>query len=333
MKIAAVIPLHNKAPFIARALMSALEQTSPVDEIIVVDDASTDGGMAMVEELAANHSGRRFTLLRRASPGPGGYAARNAAVAATNAEWIAFLDADDEWRPDFVATLRALLAEADEDVGAVFMARRFVRADGTDFVQTALPDGETRARTLDFDAFLRLWRTLERCPMWTSSTAIRRDVLMRAGMFPAGRCRRGGDKETWLRVAATAKAIGSPAIGATYYNDVADQVTRSVSVNQRHCLCDTLAPMIAASAGERRRLLKWVFNSEIQKYARWMFGQQQMAPEVYRGFYARENPALYLSLCAMSVTPLALQRALRDVAKKRLTRRRLKAAASPAPAD
>lgn len=331
--IAAVIPLHNKAPFIERALASALAQTSPVDEIIVVDDASTDNGMAIVEEIVDRRRAPRFTLLTRATPGPGGYAARNAAIAATRADWIAFLDADDEWRPEFVATLRSLIAEASPDVGAVFTARRFVRADGSDYVQTALPEGHAGHATLDLDDFLRLWRTLDRCPMWTSSTAIRRDTLMRAGMFPAGRCKRGGDKDTWLRVMTQTKAIASNAVGAIYYNDVADQVTRSVSVNQRHCLCDTLIPLIAGSTGERQRLLKWVFNSEIQKYARWLFGQQRITPEVYRGFFARENPAAYLSLCALSVTPLPLQRALRSAVKKRMTRARLKSSSAPAPAD
>lgn len=258
--IAAVIPLHNKAPFIARALHSALGQTSRVDEILVVDDASTDNSAAIVSEIAASNITQRIRLLRRETPGAGGYAARNAAINAADAEWIAFLDADDEWRLDFASMLRELIANADEDVGAVFTARRFVRADGSHFVQTALAKREPGPAVLDLDGFLRLWRTLERCPMWTSATAIRRDVLVRAGMFPAGRCKRGGDKDTWLRVMSATKAVGSNVVGATYYNDVAGQVTRNVSVNQRHCLCDTLIPMIAASTGERRRLLKWVFN-------------------------------------------------------------------------
>jgi succinoglycan biosynthesis protein ExoO len=326
MTIAAVIPLHNKAQFIERALQSALDQTSAVDEIIVVDDASTDGGMALVERLAEQHSAQRFRLLRRSIPGPGGYAARNAAIEASDAEWIAFLDADDEWAPHFVATLRTSIASAPSGVGAVFTSRRFVRVDGSSFVQTALAAGQDEAEFVDFDGFLQLWRKLDRCPMWTSATAIRRDVLIEAGLFPAGRCKRGGDKDTWLRVMARTKAIGSPFVGATYYNNIADQVTRSASVNQRHCLCDTLIPMIEASTGERQRLLKWLFNSEIGKYARWMFGEQRMARDVYRGFYAIENPALYLSLCAMSVTPLPIQRAIRQVAKKRLARVRSSAA-------
>lgn len=331
MTIAAVIPLHNKARFIERALASALTQQAPPEEIIVVDDASTDGGMEVVRRCAQAHPAQRFTLLRRATPGPGGYAARNAAIAATDADWIAFLDADDAWHSGYMETIRRLLARAGPDIGCVFASRRFVRTDGTAFVQTALGPGAAEAVALDFDAFLRLWRALDRCPMWTSASVVRRDVLERAGMFPAGRCKRGGDKETWLRVMAVTNALASPFVGATYYNDVPEQVTRSVSVNHRHCLCDTLTPMISASTGERRKLLKWVHNSEIQKYARWLFGKQRIAPELYRGFYAREAPGAYLALRVMSLTPLPVQRALRDVAKRRLQIGN--ANASPAPGD
>lgn len=312
---AAIIPLHNKAPFIERALHSAIAQTSPADEIIVVDDASTDGGMILVEAFAAQHSTQRFTLLHRQQSGPGGYAARNAAVQAAQADWVAFLDADDEWTPEFVATLRALIDGASRDVGAVFMSRQIVRPDGSEFLQTALRRDLSEPVTMDFDGFLRLWRALGRCPMWTSATAIRRDVLLAAGLFPAARCKRGGDKDTWLRVMTLTKAIGAPAVGAVYYMNVADQVTRTVTLNQRHCLCDTLLPLIEASRGERQRLLKWIFNSEVLNYARWMFGQERIAPEVYRGFYARENPVLYLALRVVSLTPLPLQRTLRDVLK------------------
>jgi succinoglycan biosynthesis protein ExoO len=331
MTIAAVIPLHNKARFVERALASALAQDAPPDEIIVVDDASTDGGMEIVRRCARARPAQRFTFLSRASPGPGGYAARNAAIAATEAEWIAFLDADDAWHSDYIATVRQLLAQADPSVGCVFTSRRFVRVNGSVFVQTALSPGAAQPALLDFDAFLRLWRTLDRCPMWTSASVVRRDVLARAGMFPAGRCKRGGDKETWLRVMAVTNALASPFVGATYHNDVPDQVTRSVSVNHRHCLCDTLAPLIATSAGERQKLLKWIYNSEIQKYARWLFGKHRIAPDVYRGFYAREAPATYVALRMMSLTPLPVQRALRDAVKRRA--QPVNPSAPPAPSD
>ena len=74
--IAAVIPLHNKERFVARALESVLAQTRPVDEIIVVDDASTDGSLDKVNAF----SDSRLKLLHRTDPGPGGYAARNLAI-------------------------------------------------------------------------------------------------------------------------------------------------------------------------------------------------------------------------------------------------------------
>jgi glycosyltransferase involved in cell wall biosynthesis len=309
--IAAVIPLHNKAPFVERAIRSALRQKDGVDEIVVIDDASDDDGMAVVERIAGNNPTHRFTMLHRDTPGPGGYAARNAGIQATQADWIAFLDADDAWSDNYIRTARRIIAQAPDDAGVVFMSRRFMRPNGASFIQTSTNTPQVKPEPIDFDGFLRLWRALRRCPMWTCATIIRREPLLRAGQFPAGRCKRGGDKDTWLRVMRHCRAIASPFVGAIYHNDAPEQVTRTVSVNQRHCLCDTLIPMIEASTGERQRLLKWIFNSEMQKYARWMFGQQQLRRDVYRGFYVEENPALYFTLRAMSLTPLPVQRMLR----------------------
>ena len=66
MDFSVVIPLYNKAPHVAAALQSALDQSLPAREIIVVDDGSTDGSREIVEGLG--HS--RVKLLTRSPPGP-----------------------------------------------------------------------------------------------------------------------------------------------------------------------------------------------------------------------------------------------------------------------
>ena len=114
--IAAVIPLHNKQRFISRAIGSVLAQTRSVDEIIVVDDASTDGSLSKLQAFADP----RLRVLRRPVPGPGGYAARNLAIRAASSRWIAFLDADDSWQDDFIAEIRSLIAQAPETTGCLF---------------------------------------------------------------------------------------------------------------------------------------------------------------------------------------------------------------------
>ncbi len=302
--IAAVIPLYNKGPHIERAIRSALAQTDPADEIIVVDDASDDDGPALVRQFSG-----RVRSLRRTEPGAGGYAARNLAIEQAESQWIAFLDADDAWSPDYLAGMRALMAGAPA-AGAVFASRTIVRSDGTSFVQTALAGDET-TRALDFSAYVQLWLALRRSPMWTSAVVARRRALIEAGLFPAGRCARGGDKDLWLRLARVAPLVGSAFVGATYFNDAANQVTRRASLNTQPCVCETIANWIDAASPAERALLRRLYNLEASSYAKWLFGDERLSPRVYRGFYVLENPVTYLALTAASAAPLTLQRAVR----------------------
>ncbi len=98
--ISAVIPLYNGAPFIEAALSSIFAQILPPDEIIVVDDGSTDDGVAVVERLASQHP---ITLLRQSNGGQS--AARNAGIAHARGTLIALLDQDDIWYPHHLAEL------------------------------------------------------------------------------------------------------------------------------------------------------------------------------------------------------------------------------------
>jgi glycosyltransferase involved in cell wall biosynthesis len=93
MKISAVIPVRNRADYIGRAIESALEQTFPLSEIVVVDDGSADRTV----EIAKSFNDTRVRIIQQ--DGRGACAARNRGWQATNAEWIGFLDSDDIWMP------------------------------------------------------------------------------------------------------------------------------------------------------------------------------------------------------------------------------------------
>jgi glycosyltransferase involved in cell wall biosynthesis len=104
-RISVVIPAHNAEPFLEATLRSALEQTLPPLEVIVVDDGSRDA----TASLAA-----RFEPAVRVLQGGGRgvSAARNTGVAEARGDWIAFLDHDDLWLPDKLAR-QAFLVEND----------------------------------------------------------------------------------------------------------------------------------------------------------------------------------------------------------------------------
>jgi glycosyltransferase involved in cell wall biosynthesis len=95
-RISGIIPVRDRAGFVARAIDSALSQGGPALELIVVDDGSTDATPAVLAGY-----GEKIVALRR--PPAGRSAARNAGIAAARGEWIAFLDSDDAWLPGKLA--------------------------------------------------------------------------------------------------------------------------------------------------------------------------------------------------------------------------------------
>jgi glycosyltransferase involved in cell wall biosynthesis len=110
--ISVVIPVRNGAPFIRRAIESVRAQTLPAAELLIVDDGSTDGTNAVLDELGG---------LRRLGDGQnrGQAAALNLGVAESRHGLLAFLDADDVWMPDKLARQVAVLSGAP-NLEAVF---------------------------------------------------------------------------------------------------------------------------------------------------------------------------------------------------------------------
>jgi glycosyltransferase involved in cell wall biosynthesis len=108
MVVSVIIPLYNKERFIARAIRSVCTQTFSDFELIVVDDGSTDAGA----DLARQCGDSRVRIISQENAGPG--AARNAGIHAAKGELLAFLDADDEWLPDFLRQSLAILKQHPE---------------------------------------------------------------------------------------------------------------------------------------------------------------------------------------------------------------------------
>jgi glycosyltransferase involved in cell wall biosynthesis len=126
MKISALIPTYNRLPFLSRAIDSVLAQTVPVDEIIVVDDGSSDG----TAELIRSHYGSSVRVVVQANMGVSG--ARKRAVEEASGEWIAFLDSDDEWLPERNAAFLNAIARVPPQAALIFGETRVVTDEGAD---------------------------------------------------------------------------------------------------------------------------------------------------------------------------------------------------------
>jgi succinoglycan biosynthesis protein ExoO len=108
-RVSVIVPAYNAAGFLKRALHSALAQTMPDLELIVVDDSSSDSTLALAREVAARDPRVRVLHNER---NRGMYPTYNRAIDAARGEWIAALDADDVWLPD---RLERMLAVADDE--------------------------------------------------------------------------------------------------------------------------------------------------------------------------------------------------------------------------
>jgi len=307
--VATVIPLYNKEPYIARAIASVLAQTRPVDEIIVVDDASTDGSLERIKAFQDS----RIRVLRRTDPRQRGLpATRNLGIQSATSRWIALLDADDRWHEDFIEESIKLMAQASDRTGFLFTGWESISPNGvaTRDAYSARCEG-SGFRRLNLDSFVSTWLDLDACPVFPSGVVIRRDVLLDAGLFQE-RCRRGEDKDMWLRALAITDALSSPRVCSSYYRDIPGAMNETISTNMRHCLCATLEEMISKASGERRRLLMRLFNHQAIEYARRVAGRERLSPDVYRGFFVSVSPRGYLLLLALSYLPVGLTKIMRQ---------------------
>ncbi len=105
-RISAIIATYNYGRFVQEAIESALRQTVPPHEVIVVDDGSTDNTPAVVAPYCD-----RITYIQQENRGVS--AARNAGIERATGNWLAFLDADDQWEPEYLESLRSVCGDAE----------------------------------------------------------------------------------------------------------------------------------------------------------------------------------------------------------------------------
>ena len=220
LRVSVVIPTFNCGQFIREALVSALEQTYPVDEVIVVDDGSIDNTKDVIQEF-----GERVRYVKQANFGVS--AARNAGVANSSGDLVAFLDADDSWLPEKIEEQVAIFL-ADESVGLVHCGmREFDSASGT-----------TIAVHLDGAAGY----VAERIALWEEpivigpggSIMVRRSVFENLGGFDP-QLKIGEDWEFCFRVAMTSKIGFVPKVLVNYRNH-GGNATKSVGEMERSTL-------------------------------------------------------------------------------------------------
>jgi len=190
--VSVVIPLFNKEDGIGRALASIRAQSRQDYEVVVVNDGSTDDGPRIVEAAAADDD--RVRLHSQANAGVS--AARNRGIAAARAGLVAFLDADDEWLPDYLETVLALRDGFPSC--EVLATSYFLQPPGGPRRRAILRRAHERGDRFVFHDYFRVASRSDP-PLWTSAVAASKRALEAVGGFPVG-VRSGEDLLTWARL-------------------------------------------------------------------------------------------------------------------------------------
>ncbi|WP_344060154.1 glycosyltransferase family A protein [Microbacterium pumilum] len=192
VQVDVVIPLFNKAGVINRAVQSVLAQTYPHWTLVIVDDGSTD-------DWAVDVVDPRIVVVHQQNAGPG--AARNTGAARHDGRYIAFLDADDEWLPNYLEHLVGVL-EADSSLAAA--SSSWFRGSETDDVNAKFAARGVHEGRWELDPAAPAREFKMRVDsLHSSATIVQRDVFEALGGFYEKRAMFGEDSYLWTAVALT----------------------------------------------------------------------------------------------------------------------------------
>lgn len=277
-----IIPIHNKLPHLDRSIRSVLGQSYTNFELLLIDDASTDGSTEKLKE----YNDTRIQIFKRNSPGPGGYAARNLGIKKAKHEWISFLDADDQWDQNYLLEVyKALQNHSNVEL---------ISANWVIQKQNIITD-----KSISYNKPYRFFSLSDYLNdtryIWTGAITVKKALIGKDnGLgFPDKdtACKRGGDIDTWIRwLYKSKKNIHINKVLARYYMDVKGQVTEKP--NTHFCAYETLAQIIKETKNQQlRKAIKhfsnrFIYNMLARQVRAGMSIDYSQVKKMYLSFYA-----------------------------------------------
>ena len=216
--IAAVIPVHNREQLIGRALESVFGQRHPPDEIIVVDDGSTD----RTADVARAY-GSRIRVIEAAHGGAG--AARNLGVEAATSDFVAFLDSDDFWEPEHLARMSEAIRATDGRAVMYFSDCRLDDWHGGGTIWSLA--NFDPAEPFEFRDSEKDWLFAPLQPLLIQSAAVRRNAYLAVGGSDPALPRRG-DTHLIFKLGLSGPLCAVPGIASTWTADAQNSLTRQL---------------------------------------------------------------------------------------------------------
>lgn len=216
--ISIIIPLYNKEQSVLRAVRSVLGQSFTTFELIIVNDGSTDRSAILINDVRDP----RMRLIHQTNQGVS--AARNRGIAEAKYDLLAFLDADDEWHPDFLRRMIQMVEMYPDSNwwGASYTPLRAV--DREDFIARGIGDRE--AQLIDYFKV-----STKALIIHISSVVFRRKKLQSIGGFPFG-VRFGEDQDVFCRFARNEQLPYLPEALSFYFTDSENRACQNRSIQE-----------------------------------------------------------------------------------------------------
>lgn len=186
-----IIPVYNKSAYIEKCLQSVFDQTFHDFEVIIVNDGSTDDGAVKAEKFKVKDS--RFKVVNQANEGVS--VARNNGVKEAKYDFIAFLDADDWWEPDFLSEMKRLIEDFPE--AGIYGSGYYLIKNGHKRVAPIGIDSAFKKGIINY--FSVYAKTL--CMPLTSISAVMRKEIFSSMEGFKPELKLGEDFDLWLRIA------------------------------------------------------------------------------------------------------------------------------------
>ena len=234
MKFSVVIPMYNAEKFVARSINSVLNQTYKGYEVIVVNDGSTDNGLAIANSFAGKNNNIKIVSQKNKLAG----AARNCGVREAKNDFIAFLDADDEYLPDFLETIANLINKFPQ--AGIYATAYRVQKEKKSFIPkySALPKFPWEGIVPSYYK-----SALNYHPLSGTSVAIKREVFENIGYFVEG-IRTGEDLDYWARLAAKYDVAFSSKVCVIYHRTTGISLSVEKTLNHDRKVEETLENII-----------------------------------------------------------------------------------------
>lgn len=219
-KFSIVIPLYNKEKAIARTLESVFAQTFDDYEVLVVNDGTTDNSEAVVRTFKNN----KLRLISQENAGAA--AARNTGIAHANGKFIAFLDADDLWNPDYLKKQAKAIAKFPNH--GVFATAIYVENQRKK-PQPAVYNFQLPTAPTPLDYFEN---SLKRSIIHTSAVVIKKEVFDQVGIFDTS-IKSGEDTDLWIRIGLHHQIVFTSEMLSTYTYNAGSLSYRPIALEQR----------------------------------------------------------------------------------------------------